>query len=85
MVPGRKKNNETSGSLVSSPDVSMVTVFVRLVSDDLDPAVRQGHAVLPGGLVAVARLLVGEVVAGVAVLHGITERVVGRLLEGNSG
>ncbi len=69
----------------SSPDVRVVSVLVGLVGDDLHPAVRQRHPVLARGLVAVPRLLVGEVVPGVAVLHRVPERVVGGLLSPQGG
>ncbi len=64
-----------------APNVSVVSVFVRLVCDDLHPPVGKRHSVLARGGVTVPLLLVGEVVAGVAVLHRVAEGVVGRLLE----
>jgi len=57
-----------------------VAVLVSLVLDDLHAAVGEQHAVLAGHVVAVAALLVAEVVAGSLVLDVILELVLGGLL-----
>ena len=49
---------------------------VRLVGDDLDPAVRQLHLVLPLGEMARGVLHVAVVVPGVVVLHLVAVLVV---------
>lgn len=62
-------------------DLGPVAVLVSLVLDDLSAAVRELHAVLaPGGL-AVATLLGAEFGAAARVGHVVLELVVGRLLE----
>jgi hypothetical protein len=58
-----------------------VAVLVSLVLDDLHAAVGQQHAVLAGHVVAVAALLVAEVVAGSLVLDVVLELVLGGLLK----
>ena len=56
-------------------DVRVVSVLVRVVGHDLDPPVGQGHAVLALGLAGLLHLVVGVVVAGLAVADGVAESV----------
>lgn len=76
----------TSGSTGSAADVHVgdlgpVAVLVGLVLDHLPAAVGKHHVVDSPGVVAVAGLLVPEVVAGGRVVNGVLELVLGRFLK----
>lgn len=59
-------------------NISVVAVVVGIVRYNLDPAVGQRDPVLALRHVLVPRLLVGEVVPGVVVLHGVAKLVLFR-------
>lgn len=72
----------SSASSLLVADVGLEAFLVSLVVDDLQTAVGKQHSVLTLGVLVLTPLLVAKVAAGLVVLHGVVELVVGGLLKG---
>lgn len=72
----------SSASSLLVADVGLEAFLVSLVVDDLQTAVGKQHSVLTLGVLVLTPLLVSKVAAGLVVLHGVVELVVGGLLKG---
>lgn len=58
-------------------NLSIVAVLIGGVPDDLCASIRQRHAVFPGSGIVFLRLLVGELVTCLVVVHSVREQEAG--------